>query len=89
MTVSSAFLPNQTSGRTSHTSHTSGATALGALGDRGGHPHHRHRLGDAVRAVSVFLGTALEVAVLGDYAEVREEERHEEERREKARRRTA
>ncbi|MFF5895454.1 hypothetical protein ACFY8O_05930 [Streptomyces argenteolus] len=33
-----------------------------------GHPPS-HRVGDAVRAVSVFARTALGVAVLGEYAE--------------------
>jgi hypothetical protein len=37
----------------------SGATAL-----RGG---HTHRLGDALRAVRVFLGAAFDVVVLGEY----------------------
>lgn len=32
-----------------------------------GHP--RHRLGDAVRAVTVFARTAFGVVVLGEYAE--------------------
>lgn len=32
--------------------------------------HHRpHRLGDAVRAVKVFVTTAFSVVVLGEYAE--------------------
>ncbi|HWU06757.1 MAG TPA: hypothetical protein VN520_10300 [Streptomyces sp.] len=33
-----------------------------------GHPHS-HRIGDAVRAVSVFARAAFGVAVLGEYAE--------------------
>ncbi|MFJ8882776.1 hypothetical protein ACIRJR_05120 [Streptomyces sp. NPDC102402] len=33
-----------------------------------GHPHS-HRMGNAVRAVSVFARTAFGVAVLGEYAE--------------------
>lgn len=33
-----------------------------------GHPRS-HRIGDAVRAVSVFARTAFGVAVLGEYAE--------------------
>ncbi|MFB4422809.1 hypothetical protein C5F59_017135 [Streptomyces sp. QL37] len=33
-----------------------------------GHPHG-HRMGNAVRAVSVFTRTAFGVAVLGEYAE--------------------
>lgn len=31
--------------------------------------HTRHRLGDAVRAVTVFARTAFGVVVLGEYAE--------------------
>ncbi|WP_443076450.1 hypothetical protein [Streptomyces sp. TRM 70361] len=53
-----------------------GATALGELearGGDGGHRHHRHLLGDAMRAISVFASAAFDVAVLGDYAEVRDE----------------
>ncbi|HEX5566404.1 MAG TPA: hypothetical protein VFY14_05625 [Streptomyces sp.] len=56
-----------------------GATALGALDDRSGPGGHRpyrrprHLLGNAVRAVSVFAGAAFDVAVLGDYAVVRDE----------------
>ncbi|MFF9487065.1 hypothetical protein [Streptomyces sp. NPDC014676] len=38
-----------------------GATSL-----RGGHPH---RLGDALRAVKVFLGAAFDVMILGEYGE--------------------
>ncbi|MFF7856736.1 hypothetical protein [Streptomyces sp. NPDC007904] len=38
-----------------------GATSL-----RGSHPH---RLGDALRAVKVFLGAAFDVVVLGEYGE--------------------
>ncbi len=30
---------------------------------------HRHRLGDALRAVRVFAGAALDVVVLGEYGE--------------------
>ena len=37
-----------------------GATAL-----VGG--HHRHRLGDALRALKVFLGAALDVVLFGEY----------------------
>ncbi|MER6009920.1 hypothetical protein [Streptomyces bluensis] len=40
----------------------SGATAV----DDG---HHRHWLGDAVRAIKVFVGAAFEVAVLGEYTD--------------------
>ncbi|MFE9450582.1 hypothetical protein [Streptomyces sp. NPDC006739] len=39
----------------------SGATAVDG-------PHH-HFLGDAVRAVKVFLGAAFSVVVLGEYGE--------------------
>jgi hypothetical protein len=39
-----------------------GATALD--GD-----HHRHRLADAVRAVRVFLGAAIDVVLFGEYGE--------------------
>ncbi|MDQ0684576.1 hypothetical protein QF032_003587 [Streptomyces achromogenes] len=41
----------------------SGATPLSDL-----HPH-RHRLGDALRAVKVFVGAAFDVLVLGEYRE--------------------
>ncbi|MEV6169175.1 hypothetical protein AB0L99_13225 [Streptomyces sp. NPDC051954] len=30
---------------------------------------HRHRLGDALRAVKVFAGAALDVVILGEYSE--------------------
>lgn len=40
-----------------------GATATTATG------HPRHRLGDAVRAITVYARTAFGVAVLGEYAE--------------------
>ncbi|WP_351227115.1 hypothetical protein [Streptomyces sp. NPDC002133] len=40
-----------------------GATASGAVG------HHSHRLGDALRAVKVFVTTAFGVVVLGEYGE--------------------
>ncbi|MEI5008219.1 hypothetical protein RB196_13560 [Streptomyces sp. PmtA] len=40
-----------------------GATATGAPA------HHSHRLGDALRAVKVFVTTAFGVAVLGEYSE--------------------
>ncbi|MDG9719235.1 hypothetical protein [Streptomyces sp. DH24] len=39
----------------------SGATAL-----RGS---HHHRLGDALRAVKVFVGAAFNVVILGEYGE--------------------
>ncbi|OSP45036.1 hypothetical protein B7767_01650 [Streptomyces sp. 13-12-16] len=38
----------------------------GATSAQGGHPH---RLGDALRAVRVFLGAAFDVIVLGEYGE--------------------
>ncbi|MFD7700150.1 hypothetical protein [Streptomyces caelestis] len=38
----------------------------GATSVRGGRPH---RLGDALRAVKVFLGAAVDVIVLGEYGE--------------------
>ncbi|OIJ84898.1 hypothetical protein [Streptomyces colonosanans] len=31
--------------------------------------HHRHRLGDALRAVKVFAGAAVDVLLLGEYSE--------------------
>ncbi|MER6434796.1 MULTISPECIES: hypothetical protein [unclassified Streptomyces] len=31
--------------------------------------HHRHLLGDALRAVKVFAGAALDVVILGEYGE--------------------
>ncbi|MFF3755330.1 hypothetical protein ACFYYH_33635 [Streptomyces sp. NPDC002018] len=40
-----------------------GATATGSA------PHPAHHLGNAVRAVKVFVSTAFRVAVLGEYAE--------------------
>lgn len=70
--MSSASIPSQAS-----SGPASGATALGASGphaDGGGHRHRRHLLGDAVRAISVFAGAAFDVAVLGDYAEARDED---------------
>ncbi|GGX46956.1 hypothetical protein [Streptomyces fructofermentans] len=39
----------------------SGATALQGS--------HRHRLGDVLRAVKVFAGTAVNVVLLGEYGE--------------------
>lgn len=39
-----------------------GATAFSAA-------HHRHLLGDALRAVRVFAGAALDVVILGEYGE--------------------
>lgn len=39
----------------------SGATALDGI--------HRHRLGNALRAVKVFLETAFSVVLLGEYGE--------------------
>ncbi|GAA4960202.1 hypothetical protein GCM10023238_29030 [Streptomyces heliomycini] len=38
----------------------------GAASFQGGRPH---RLGDALRAVKVFLGAAVDVIVLGEYGE--------------------
>lgn len=38
----------------------------GATPVQGSHPH---RLGDALRAVKVFLGAAFDVILLGEYAE--------------------
>lgn len=40
--------------------------AAGATPVLGGHPH---RLGDALRAIKVFLGAAFDVIVLGEYGE--------------------
>ncbi|MFE5840699.1 hypothetical protein ACFQ7N_03535 [Streptomyces niveus] len=45
----------------------SGATALGSAPHAG--PHPPHRLGDALRAVKVFVAAAFSVAVLGEYGE--------------------
>ncbi|MEV0777197.1 hypothetical protein ACIBLA_22160 [Streptomyces sp. NPDC050433] len=45
----------------------SGATALGSAPHSG--PHSPHRLGDALRAVKVFVAAAFSVAVLGEYGE--------------------
>ncbi|MCS0635973.1 hypothetical protein NX801_09905 [Streptomyces sp. LP05-1] len=45
------------------TAHHSGATALGTV------PHSPHRLGNALRALKVYAEAALEVVVLGEYAE--------------------
>ncbi|MFE6827093.1 hypothetical protein [Streptomyces sp. NPDC057690] len=39
----------------------SGATSLSGI--------HRHRLGDALRAVKVFVGAAFDVIILGEYGE--------------------
>ncbi|GAB7109229.1 hypothetical protein [Streptomyces phaeofaciens] len=39
----------------------SGATPLSGA--------HRHRLGDALRAVKVFVGAAFDVVILGEYGE--------------------
>ncbi|MDQ0787687.1 hypothetical protein QFZ63_004460 [Streptomyces sp. B3I7] len=41
-----------------------GTTAL-----RNGTASSRHRFGDAVRAVTAFAGAALDVVILGEYAE--------------------
>ncbi|MFD3585952.1 hypothetical protein [Streptomyces sp. NPDC058683] len=40
-----------------------GATALDGV------PHSQHRLGDALRAVKVFVGAAFSVVILGEYGE--------------------
>ncbi|MFD5031541.1 hypothetical protein ACFVWX_14255 [Streptomyces sp. NPDC058220] len=40
-----------------------GATATGST------PHPAHRLGNALRAIKVFVTTAFSVSVLGEYAE--------------------
>ncbi|MET4926261.1 hypothetical protein P3L51_28575 [Streptomyces sp. PSRA5] len=45
----------------------SGATALGSAPHSG--PHAPHRVGDALRAVKVFVAAAFGVAVLGEYEE--------------------
>jgi hypothetical protein len=42
-----------------------GATASGV----GAFPHQSYRVGGALRAVRVFVTTAFDVAVLGEYAE--------------------
>ncbi|QFZ77834.1 hypothetical protein GFH48_35125 [Streptomyces fagopyri] len=44
-----------------------GPTARGATAFSIG--HHRHLLGDALRAVKVFAGAALDVVILGEYGE--------------------
>jgi hypothetical protein len=41
----------------------SGATATGSV------PHPAHHLGNALRAVKVFVTTAFSVAILGEYSE--------------------
>jgi hypothetical protein len=41
----------------------SGATALDS------DHHHRHRIGDALRAVKVFVGAAIDVVLFGEYGE--------------------
>ncbi|KPI09977.1 hypothetical protein OK074_9108 [Actinobacteria bacterium OK074] len=46
-----------------HYTPSSGATALDDT------PHRRHRLGDALRAIKVFAGAAVGVALLGEYGE--------------------
>jgi hypothetical protein len=77
--MNSAPIPPQASG-----GQTTGATALAALEARsgdGGHRHRRHLLGDAVRAISVFATAAFDVAVLGDYAEAREEDQDQDQDR--------
>jgi hypothetical protein len=51
------------SSQTISPSHGATATGVGTI------PHPNHRLGDTVRAVRVFVTTAFNVAVLGEYAE--------------------
>ncbi|MEV4971245.1 hypothetical protein [Streptomyces scopuliridis] len=46
-----------------HGSPLPGATATGSV------PHPAHHLGNALRAVKVFVSAAFNVAVLGEYAE--------------------
>ncbi|MBT2398506.1 hypothetical protein [Streptomyces sp. ISL-100] len=46
-----------------------GATAIGAA-------HPSHRIGEALRAVKVFVGAAFRVAVLGEYAQEAGVSRH-------------
>ncbi|MFE7569381.1 hypothetical protein ACFU76_20835 [Streptomyces sp. NPDC057539] len=46
-----------------HGSPLPGATATGSV------PHHAYYVGNALRAVKVFVSTAFSVAVLGEYAE--------------------
>ncbi|WP_246102932.1 hypothetical protein [Streptomyces piniterrae] len=48
-----------------------GATALGAGPGHGAHgaPEHRYVLGNALRAVKVFVTAAFSVAILGEYAD--------------------
>ncbi|MFE3326755.1 hypothetical protein [Streptomyces sp. NPDC059176] len=47
-----------------------GATAIGTA------THHAHRIGDALRAVKVFVTTAFGVVVLGEYTEEAGVRRH-------------
>ncbi|WP_407550492.1 hypothetical protein QOM21_15165 [Streptomyces sp. Pv4-95] len=44
-----------------------GATALGAAPTHGG--HDRHVLGNALRAVKVFVAAAFSVVVMGEYGD--------------------
>ncbi|MEU0784471.1 hypothetical protein ABZ341_23185 [Streptomyces sp. NPDC006173] len=44
-----------------------GAAARGATAVTSA--HHRHRFGDALRAVKVFAGAAVDVVLLGEYGE--------------------
>ncbi|MGW0549770.1 hypothetical protein [Streptomyces altiplanensis] len=57
--ASATFTP----GPSTHHTRPAGATAAGAA------PHPGHRIGDALRAVKVFVGAAFGVAVLGEYAQ--------------------
>ncbi|WP_446041534.1 hypothetical protein [Streptomyces sp. SID1121] len=49
--------------RAPHGASLSGATATGAV------PHPAHHLGNALRAAKVYVATAFNVAVLGEYWE--------------------
>ncbi|NBM20506.1 hypothetical protein [Streptomyces sp. GC420] len=48
--------------------HVSGATAV----DSAGSEHPRHLIGNALRAIKVFLGAAISVVVLGEYNETKD-----------------
>ncbi|WP_405797816.1 hypothetical protein [Streptomyces sp. NBC_01506] len=47
----------------------SGATALGSAPHAGSDSHAPHPVGNALRAVKVFVAAAFSVAVLGEYGE--------------------
>jgi hypothetical protein len=53
-----------------HGAPPSGATATGSV------PHPAHHLGNALRAVKVFVTTAFSVAILGEYSEEADTKRH-------------